>query len=68
MTTTVNIEANCSDDLRVEVSTQNTTGAEEPRTVVLCSGQTLTEHVYDDKSITVRERPQQAGDPDPEAP
>lgn len=55
MTTTVKIEAHCSDDFVVEVVTHGT-GSETATVQTLNDGETFESSVYDQKIITVRER------------
>ncbi len=56
MTTTVTIEAHCAPDERVELVIHGNGRGDPSRVVVLRDGETAEDHVYDDKSITVRER------------
>lgn len=56
MTTTVKIEASCAQGTEVFVSIADPT---EGETFTLQDGESATRYIYDDREITVMERPKQ---------
>lgn len=56
MTTTVKIEASCGSDTEVFVTVADPI---EGETFTLQDGESATRYIYDDREITVMERPKQ---------